>query len=156
METDGTSYTVAQAAKVLERTPKRVRQMISEGKLPTLDGVTPVRIPAEAVHTARNELRSQGPRSGPSPKPQGLTAEDVRALVSELMAGQREILSAERQAAEAARDRAEELLRDALAEERLKRQDAEAEAKRLRDELDTAQAGLAVEVPKRRGLFRRK
>jgi hypothetical protein len=147
-ETAGTSYTVAEAAKVVQRSTKRIRQLIAEGRLTPLEGTHPVRLPAEAVHALRDELRTQGGRPGPKPQPQGMTEDAVRTLVRELIEGQRELVTAERQRADEARDRAEEILRDALAEERLRREAAEREAAELREAL--------AEESKRRGIFRRK
>lgn len=145
------TYTVAEAAKVLGRTPKRVRQMLAEGKLSALPDTEPVRVAQAEVIALRDALRAGGGRPGPAPRPAvtGLTLEDVRALVEMMTAKALEASAADRANADAARDRAEQMLRDALAEERLKREQAEAEARSLRERLD-AQAVAPTVVPRRR------
>ena len=114
------TYTVTEAAKVLQRSPKRVRQMIREGKLTALPNMDPQRIAAEEVHTLREALRAQGPRPGPAPQPTGLTFEQVLTLVDTLTTKAIEAAASDRAAADRARDDAEDALRTALAEERAK------------------------------------
>lgn len=123
------SYTVAEAAKVLQRSPKRVRQMLREGKLTGLPNIEPLRISAEEVHTLREALRSQGPRPGPQrAAPTGLTYEQVRELVEELTRPTLRALEANKEAAE----KVEAALRDELAAERAERQRIQAELDALR------------------------
>ncbi len=114
------TYTVTEAAKVLQRSPKRVRQMIREGKLTALPNMDPQRIAAEEVHLLREALRTQGPRPGPAPQPTGLTFEQVLTLVDTLTTKAIEAAASDRAAADRARDDAEDALRTALAEERAK------------------------------------
>ena len=114
------TYTVTEAAKVLQRSPKRVRQMIREGKLTALPNMDPQRIAAEEVHLLMEALRTQGPRPGPAPQPTGLTFEQVLTLVDTLTTKAIEAAASDRAAADRARDDAEEALRTALAEERAK------------------------------------
>lgn len=112
------SYTVAEAAKVLQRSPKRVRQMMQEGKLTALPNTEPTRIAAQQVNDLRAALRSQGSRSGPAPQPTGLTYEQVLALVDTLTTKALEAAASDRAAADRARDATEEALRNELAEAR--------------------------------------
>lgn len=114
------TYTVTEAAKVLQRSPKRVRQMIREGKLVALPDMEPQRVGAQAVHDLRDTLRAQGTRPGPAPQPTGLTFEQVLTLVDTLTTKAIEAAASDRAAADRARDDAEEALRNALAEERAK------------------------------------
>lgn len=121
----GESYTVAEAAKVLQRSPKRVRQMLREGKLAALEATDPVRIGAEEVHRLRDSLRSGGSRPGPKPQ-QSPDSEVLRALVEELAEMRRELRAiTARQTEETAK--VEAALRDELAAERAERQRVEAE-----------------------------
>lgn len=127
------TYTVAEAAKVLQRSPKRVRQMLREGKLAALPNTDPQRIAAEQVHALREALRTQGPRTGPKPQqPAGLTYEQVRELVEELTRPAMRALEATQQNAE----RVEATLREELAAERAERLRLQAEAERLQQELE--------------------
>lgn len=114
------TYTVTEAAKVLQRSPKRVRQMIREGKLSALPDMEPQRVAAEEVHLLREVLRTQGTRPGPAPQTTGLTFEQVLTLVDTLTTKAIEAAASDRAAADRARDDAEEALRNALAEERAK------------------------------------
>ena len=127
------SYTVAEAARLISRTPKRVRQMITEGKFHPVEGATPVRIPAREVIAAREEARKG--RTGPAPGHSGLTAAQVLALVESLTAKALESAQASHRAANESRDRSENILRDAFAEERVRRTTAEAERDRALAEL---------------------
>ena len=127
------SYTVAEAAKVLQRSPKRVRQMLREGKLAALEGTEPQRIAAEQVHTLREALRAQPQRTGPKPaQPAGLTYAQVRELVEELTRPAMRALEATQQNAE----KVEAALREELAAERAERQRLPAEAEELRAKLE--------------------
>lgn len=130
----GDSYTVSEAAKVLQRSPKRVRQILREGKLAAIPGSEPVRIPAADVHALRDVLRSQGPRTGPKPQPAaGLTYEQVRELVEELTRPALRALEATQETAE----KVEAALRDELAAERAERSRLQAELDALRTAADT-------------------
>ena len=138
------SYTVAEAAKVLQRSAKRVRQMLQEGKLTALPDTEPVRIGAQQVHELREALRDKPKRQRREPAGTGLTAEDVRALVEELTRPTLRALEANRELAE----KVEAALRDELAAERAERQ-------RLQDELEALRAQPATEPERRKflGLF---
>lgn len=122
------SYTVAEAAKVLQRSVKRVRQMLQEGKLTALPNTDPVRIGAQEVHELREALRDKPKRQRREPAGTGLTAEDVRALVEELTRPTLRALEANRELAE----KVEGALRDELAAERAERQRLQAELDALR------------------------
>lgn len=124
------TYTVAEAAKVLQRSPKRVRQMLREGKLTALPDTEPQRISAQEVHELREALRAQGTRPGPQRQAAtGLTHEQVVALVEELQRPMVRALEANREAAE----KVETMLRDELAAERAERQRLQAQLDELRD-----------------------
>lgn len=152
MTADPDTYTVAEAAKVLGRSPKRVRQIIAEGKLQTVPGSAPARVPAVAVLQLRDSLRATA-RTGPQSPATGLTAEDVIALVERLTSKALEASAEERARADSARDRAEELLTAALAAER---QRADALATELQELRDTLAAPPApTQEAQRRRWFRR-
>lgn len=133
MEADDT-YTAAEAAKVIGVTVKRVRQMIAEGKLHPVPGIPgPLRVPMVEAHELRTRRRQgpapSGPRSGT------VSVEEITRLLEKALEGQRQLIEAETARAHAARDRAEELLRTAHAEERARRIELEAEIAELRAQL---------------------
>lgn len=132
------SYTVAEAAKVLGRSTKRVRQMLTEGKLEALPDTQPVRLAAQQVNDLRAELRTQGARPGPAPQQTGLTFAQVKELVESLTTKALEAGASERAAAERARDATEEALRNELAEARARAQQLEAQ---LAEQQETARKG---------------
>lgn len=137
------SYTVAEAAKVLQRSAKRVRQMLQEGKLTALPDTEPVRIGAQQVHELREALRDKPKRERREPAGTGLTAEQVAAMVEELTRPTLRALEANKELAE----KVEGMLREELAAERAERQ-------RLQDELDALRAQPAeAERRKFLGLF---
>jgi excisionase family DNA binding protein len=129
MEGEGNYYTVEEAARVLKRTPGRIRQMLRAGEL---EGVPPDesegrgwKIPAHAVHDRDRPARVERPseaRSLESPERlQDLEAE-VRDLRYELGLSRgrleltektestlREQLERERERADKERERAEQL-----------------------------------------------
>ena len=127
------SYTVTEAAKVLGRSTKRVRQMLAEGKLVALPDTQPVRLAAEQVNSLRNALRTQGPRTGPTPQPTGLTFEQVQALVDTLTTKALEAAASDRAAADRTRDAAEEALRNELAEARARALTLEAQMQAMQE-----------------------
>jgi hypothetical protein len=138
------TVTVAQAATLLGITPKRIRQLIGEGRLPTIAGTSPVALPTPAVLAERDAREAKAKRGGAkrpgiTPAAQVVALDDVLALVRS--GNSRAIEAAESSFAQAlaARDRVEKLLQDELAATR-------AEVERLRRELD---------AKGRRGLFRR-
>jgi hypothetical protein len=130
------SYTVAEAAKVLGRSTKRVRQMLAEGKLVALPDTQPVRLAAEQVNDLRQALRTQGPRTGPTPQPTGLTYEQVQALVDTLTTKALEAAASDRAAADRARDATEEALRNELAEARARAVTLEAQMQAIQASKD--------------------
>ena len=168
-------YTAAQAAKVLGISERRVRQLVSEGKLPGERGDDNiVRIPQQAVNDERKRRRSTSSSSSAASAGGGRTrraaaakasdgvdvevlAERVASVVGQRLEGQLEITA-----------RAESLLRGELDEERARRTEAEARLNDLRSELVDAQARLEEarrqtaqlesqlqQAQQKRGLFRR-
>jgi hypothetical protein len=132
-------YTVAQAARVLGVSPKRVRQLIAEGRLTPVPGSSPTALPASAVHAERERRRNRVPAStpGPDPTPQPLDL-DLETLLEYARATTRLALEAgeaDRAATAAARDRVEQLLRDQIAEERATVAALRAEVADLRERL---------------------
>jgi hypothetical protein len=139
------TYTVAQAAKVLDVTPKRVRQLIADGRLSVVAGTSPQRLDARAVHRHRDERAKQakakpGPSSTSSSRGPVMAVSDVLEMFRAEQARAIEAQESNFQQALAARDRVEELLRDELAQ-------ARAEVERLRQQQAAA--------PSRRGWLRR-
>ena len=141
------SYSVAEAARIIGRSPKRVRQLIAENKLPTVPESSPLRIPAEAVHQERENRRNASP-STPGPKPE---SERVTIDLDTLMAyadrqTQRaiEATAADREDVKAAHIRVEETLRDSLAEAQARAQAAEIRAAAAEAEAAALRARLEV------------
>jgi excisionase family DNA binding protein len=141
-------FTAAQAAQVLGISERRVRQLVSEGKLPgerSEDNV--VRIPQQAVNEERKRRRGTATKAGPTgagrarrsssagPKAESfdvdVLAQKVATVVGQRLDGQLEITQ-----------RAESLLRSELDEERARRMEADARLGDLREELADAQARL--------------
>jgi excisionase family DNA binding protein len=168
-------FTAAQAAQVLGISERRVRQLVSEGKLPGERGDdNVVRIPQQAVNEERKRRRgtaSTKPATGAKRTKRtagsGMTtdgmdvdalAEKVASVVGHRLEGQLEITQ-----------RAESLLRSELDEERARRMEAESRLGDMRTELADAQARveearrqvsqleaqLQQAQQKRGGLFRR-
>jgi excisionase family DNA binding protein len=168
-------FTAAQAAQVLGISERRVRQLVTEGKLPGERGNdNVVRIPQQAVNEERKRRRGTG--SGTAKKAAGpakagrsrkaaaepmdveALAERVASAVGQRIEGQLEITH-----------RAESLLRGELDEERARRMQSEAQLQEMRVELADAQerlvearrqvtsleAQLQQAQTKRGGLFRR-
>lgn len=132
------TYTVAEAAKVLSRTPKRVRQMIGEGKLHPIEGGDVARLPMAQVHALRDQLRTPS-TPGPKAATTGLTIADVMALVDQLTTKALEANAEDRARLEAARTQADELMRESFAQERQRADALEAEVKALRAQLEAPQ-----------------
>lgn len=134
------SYTVAEAARIIGRSPKRVRQLIEAGALPTVANSVPVRIPAEAVHREREKRRDPSPSTpGPKPDPERVTL-DLATLLDYARETSRlaiEATNADREAAQAAAHRVEAALTESLAEARARALTAEHRAA-------TAEAELAA------------
>jgi len=147
------SYTVAEAARVLKRSPKRVRQMLKEGKLTPLPDAKPVRISASEVIAFRDTHRASKP--GPRRQEVGLTYEQVLALIETVSMKAIEAASGELKAALGVRDQAEGLLREAIAEERAGRLRAEAQAEELRARVLDLEKGKKRKGKKRKGKKRK-
>lgn len=118
-----------EAAQVLKRSGKRVRQMLAEGKLVAIPGETPTRIPAAAVIELAKSLGSRGPKPGPKPAAES----DVIAALAELTALVNELRREQKAITEQAATnwRTEKELRDALAAERAERERLELEVRQL-------------------------
>lgn len=131
-------YRVTDAARVLGVSPKRVRQLIQEGRLPVVEGSSPIAVEVEAVHRER-ERRKSRPASTPGPQPApasvAVSVEDLLAYAERITARALDAAMADRRAADAARDQAEDLLRASLAEATQRAEAAEAEAQELRERL---------------------
>lgn len=148
------SYSVAEAARIIGRSPKRVRQLIEAGSLPTVPDSSPVRVPADAVHRERDKRRNLDPSTpGPKPEPERVTLDlDTLLAFAESQTQKAiEATTADREAAQEAHRRVEETLRESLAEARARAEaaerraaEAQAEAAALREKLDTLDAISAV------------
>jgi excisionase family DNA binding protein len=165
-------FTAAQAAQVLGISERRVRQLVTEGKLPGERGAdNVVRVPQQAVNEERKRRRGAGiAKKAASPAKAGRArkapaepmdvdalAERVASAVGQRIEGQLEITH-----------RAESLLRGELDEERARRMQSEAQLQELRVELADAQErlvearrqvtsleGQLQQAQAKRGLFRR-
>jgi helix-turn-helix protein len=149
---DTDTYTAAQAAQILGISERRVRQLVTQGKLTgqrSDNGV--VRVAQRAVNEERKRRQKatspttkRAPRAPARPAPEpvdvGSLAEAVATAVGQKLEGQLEITR-----------RAESLVRQELDEERARRMQVEAQ-------LQAAQARVAEleqDRSRRRGLFRR-
>ena len=148
------SYTAAQAAQVLGISERRVRQLVSQKKLPgqrTADGT--IRIAQRAVNEERKRRKktddgragraaSARTRKQPAAEPVDVDtlAEAVASAVGQRIEGQMEITR-----------RAESLVRQELDEERARRMQVE----RQLEEAQARMAELEQQASRRRGLFRR-
>lgn len=133
-------YRVADAARVLGVSPKRVRQLIAEGRLSAVPDASPVTVEAESVHRERDRRKHRSVSTpGPEPMP-GAVAVSVETLLEyaeRITTRALDAAIADRRAADAARDQAEDRLRAALAEATQRAEAAEAEAAELRERLDS-------------------
>lgn len=161
-------YTAAQAAQILGISERRVRQLVSEGKLPGERGKdNVVRIPQQAVTDERRKRRrsergatkaTPAPATAATRKSKAATpavdmdelADKVANAVGQKISGQLEITQ-----------KAESFLRAELDEERAKRMQADAqlseaqrEAAALKQRMEVLQAELQ-QAQQKRGLFRR-
>jgi hypothetical protein len=169
------TYTPAQASRILEVSERRVRQLVSEGKLDGRrgdDGV--VHISQRSVNEERKRRKGSakgrkaapakaaakrsGRASGRSDVDVDQLAEKVASAVGQRIEGQIEITR-----------RAESLVRQELDEERARRMEAEAKlaeserriaeleagAEQLSAEKDRIASQLEEERSRKRGLFRR-
>jgi len=137
---DGNTYTAAQAATVLGRSVKRVRQMIQEGKLEVVPDSEPIRLTAQSVHELRDALKGQGTRPGRAPKPVGLTFEEVRELVETLTTKALEAAQSERAAVDQMREKTEQALRAELDQTRAELMQTQAKTAELEQELEQVKA----------------
>jgi excisionase family DNA binding protein len=172
MARTGDTFTAAQAAQVLGISERRVRQLVTEGKLPGARGDdNVVRIPQQAVNEERKRRRGSGGAAkaaatrGGSKARQTKTqqvdvddlAEKVASSIGKRLEGQLEITR-----------QAESHLRSELDEERANRTQAEARLGTTQVELAEARArldeanrriseleGQLQQAQQKRGLFRR-
>ena len=132
---------MTQAAKLLQRSPKRVRQMITEGKLVPLSDTRPLQIPAQQVHELREQLKTLGARPA-AQQGIGLTFEQVKELVESFTQKALESAAAQQQQALSEQQQQAQELKQELAEQRER-------VRELEQEL------AAQKQQKKRGLFRR-
>ena len=134
------SYSVTQAAKLLGRSTKRVRQMITENKLTPTPDTHPLQIPAQQIHEMREQIKTHGARPA-AQQGTGLTFEQVKELVESFTQKALESgLAAQQQAQQLQQQQALEL-----------RQELEAERQKVR----ALEQQLLEQQQKKRGLFRR-
>src|ERR671933_2301165 len=126
----GDYYTTSEAARILRRSPQRIRALVSEGKLPGERDGGEWRIPAWAVHE-----RLERSRAAPGGDERPLEDSDRAAE----LAAEGRYLSYRLGIAEGRlqlTEVAESTLRESLNRERQRADAAELEAKRLRNELE--------------------
>lgn len=120
------SYSVAEAALIIGRSEKRVRQLLAEGVLQAVPSSRPIRVYAEGVHRQRELRKGSAPTAS--------TSEGLEALLAAAAALTRPAIEAERRAHEdalAARDRVEVALRESLAAAQARAVQAEAKLAEL-------------------------
>ena len=165
-------FTAAQAAQILGISERRVRQLVTEGKLPGKRGDdNVVRIPQQAVNEERKRRRGTETTKAPAAAKRASRrsraaadgvesvdvdklAEKVASVVGQRLEGQLEITQ-----------RAESFIRSELDEERARRVQVEAQLNEAREELADVQArldearqrmqALETQAQQKRGLFRR-
>jgi excisionase family DNA binding protein len=128
----GDYYTTSEAARILRRSPQRIRALVSEGKLPGERDGGEWRIPAWAVHERLEHTRA-APGGDERPLEDAGRAAELAAAVRDL-SYRLGIAEGRLQLTEVA----ESALRESLNRERQRADAAELEAKRLRDELEEA------------------
>ena len=138
----GDYYTTSEAARILRRSPQRIRALVSEGKLPGERDGGEWRIPAWAVHE-RRERTMAAPGGDERPLEDAERAANLEAEVRDL-SYRLGVAEGRLQLTEVA----ESTLREALDRERQRADTAELEAKRLRDKLEETQ------IPWWRKIFR--
>lgn len=162
-------YTATQASQILGISERRVRQLVSEGKLPGERGEdNVVRIPQQAVTEERRRrrkrdtgsksssdgappaaARKRGAAAAPSLDVDDL-AEKLATAVGQRITGQLEITQ-----------KAESLIRGELDEERARRMQVEAQLTAAQKEVEALQGRVASlesdlhQAQQKRGLFRR-
>jgi hypothetical protein len=120
-------YSVAEAARVLDRSERRIRQMIAEGKLSTVDGPGGTTLDREQVHTMRDRVKAQDSR--PSARDNAIE-EALR-----LMRQQAEAAERLAQRAIASDEKVEAYLREALARAEAEATQARADVAQLRERI---------------------
>lgn len=151
------TYSVAETARLLGVSPKRVRQLVEEGKLLPVEGSTPLQVQALSVLEERERRKESPPRPGPAPAVNPLEPSEILAMASEIASSVAresvrlalEAAEPARKEAEAVRDRTEESLRVALAEAEARAAAAEAELERLRS-VEKSVEIVQTEEPRRR------
>jgi excisionase family DNA binding protein len=148
------TYSAAQAANILGISERRVRQLVTQGKLPgkrATDGT--VRIAQQAVNEERKRRKKDSPaaaRTATRARARASTdgamdvdtlADKISSAVGQRIEGQLEITR-----------RAESLVRQELDEERARRMQLEAALNAAQQRV----ADLEAQAQKRGGLFRRK
>jgi len=128
----GNYYTTSEAARILRRSPQRIRALVSEGKLPGERDGGEWRIPAWAVHERLERARA-APGGDERPLEDAERAAELAAEVRDL-SYRLGIAEGRLQLTEVA----ESTLRESLNRERQRADAAELEAKQLRDELEEA------------------
>lgn len=136
-------YSVSETARLLGLGERRVRQLVSEGRLTALDQPGQVMLDREQVHLMRDQRKDQAKQ--PSPNADALMREQIAFMQSALDAIERRD---QRQIE--ARDRVEESLRDALAEAKMQTQQALSRVAELEEELRTIHAGKGWKKRKKR------
>jgi excisionase family DNA binding protein len=132
----GTTYSAAQAAKLLGVSERRVRQLVEEGRLPAdRDDEGRLRLAQEPVHAERNRRRTEARRkqarkeapatAGTASPVDGAAGIDLEALIARITAA---VLPRAIEAASSTHRAVEAQLSDALAAERAARAQAEARA----------------------------
>lgn len=134
------AYTVTEAAQVLGRSPKRVRQLIAQGALSVVEGSSPQRIPATQVHARMKAQASGASVPGRVPVAPVMTAEAFQHALQAILAQQRELVATERAALEIAHARLEAFLKGELERLRAETEQYRADADALREELGRLQA----------------
>jgi len=132
------SYSVSQAAKIIGRSTKRVRQMITENKLTPTPDTHPLQIPAQQIHEMREQLKKPGLHTGQGT---GLTFEQVKELVETFT---RKALESGLEAQSQANDR-----------QQLWAQRLETELETEREKVRDLERQLLETQTKKRGIFRR-
>ena len=132
------SYSVSQAAKIIGRSTKRVRQMITENKLTPTPDTHPLQIPAQQIHEMREQLKKPSLHTGQGT---GLTFEQVKELVETFT---RKALESGLEAQSQANDR-----------QQLHTQRLETELETEREKVRDLERQLLETQTKKRGIFRR-
>lgn len=151
------TYTVAQAAQILGISERRVRQLVTDGKLAaerTANGS--LRLPQAAVNGERKTRRKTSARKSPEGRGSATRASTPEFDVDHLASAVASAIGSRIEGQLEITRRAETLVRQELDEERAKRMEIEArlaasesEVERLRQQL------LEASAPKRRRLFRK-